>query len=286
MKRTNDIRWSVILLTLGLVLLLGAACSPNPAPTAALPAPPTEAPAANPPAADPLDCAPAQGKTVDISEARLYVEYNSTDEDLGVHGYLGADGWSELCVYNPSGELMLAVKPQAQLKDVTMASIFFEGREPSLDEFSFEDLKSFPEGSYQVRALSHDGATLVGEAIFSHNVPAPPALVYPEVADEESAGEALAPIEGLVIRWEDVTETVDGKPLTITGYEVIVTKVEHNDPHGFSRPIYDVHVPPDRNSLSVPAEFLDPGMLYELEILALEESGNQTITVSFFTTEA
>ncbi|MGH3033207.1 MAG: hypothetical protein ACRDON_01445 [Gaiellaceae bacterium] len=46
-----------------------------------------------------------------------------------------------------------------------------------------------------------------------------------------------------------------------------------------------MHVPPDRNSLSVPDEFFEPGTEYELEVLALESSGNQTISVSFFTTK-
>lgn len=31
-------------------------------------------------------------------------------------------------------------------------------------------------------------------------------------------------------------------------------------------------------------EFLDPGTLYEMEVLALEVSGNQTIGLGFFTT--
>ena len=81
-----------------------------------------------------------------------------------------------------------------------------------------------------------------------------------------------------------MTQTVEGKPVKISGYEVIVTKEQDDDPHGFSRPTYDVHVPPDRNSLSVPAGFLQPGSEYELEVLALEKSGNQTISVSFFKT--
>jgi hypothetical protein len=100
-----------------------------------------------------------------------------------------------------------------------------------------------------------------------------------------------APADGAVVdpaalkvEWEDVTETIEGEPVEITGYQVIVTKENHVDPHGFSQPIYDVHVGPDRNSLRVPKEFLDPGTEYELEVLALEESGNQTISVSFFTT--
>ena len=49
---------------------------------------------------------------------------------------------------------------------------------------------------------------------------------------------------------------------------------EHNGP-----------VPADRNALAVPEEFLEAGTEYELEVLALEVSGNQTISVSFFETE-
>jgi hypothetical protein len=70
----------------------------------------------------------------------------------------------------------------------------------------------------------------------------------------------------------------------ITGYEVILTKEGAEDPNGFSQPIYDVHVPPTMNSLRVPVEFLQPNTVYELEVLALETSGNQTITVGFFKT--
>jgi len=173
----------------------------------------------------------------------------------------------------------LAGKPQAQLKDLTMAGIFFEVREPPSTEFSFEDLQArFPEGQYPVRALSFEGKRLTGSATFTHDVPAPPTVTAPLEDTEVST-------TGLVIEWKDVTETVDGRPVTITGYEVIITKAEHSDPHGFSTPIFDVHVPPNRNMLAVPVEFLEPGTEYELEVLALEVSGNQTITVRIFTTE-
>ena len=92
------------------------------------------------------------------------------------------------------------------------------------------------------------------------------------------------PLQDLVIGWDEVTQTVAGGPVDITGYEVIVTKEHHDDPNGFSRPIYDVHVPPNVTSLGVPAEFLEAETVYELEVLALEVSGNQTITVGFFKT--
>jgi hypothetical protein len=50
--------------------------------------------------------------------------------------------------------------------------------------------------------------------------------------------------------------------------------------------VYDVHVLPDRTAFPVADGFLRPGTLYELEVIVLEESGNQTITVGFFTTAA
>ncbi len=228
--------------------------------------------------------APGDGAEA-IDEAMLYVEYNATDGDLGVHGSFGADGWSELCVYAPDGTQVLGVEPASQLGALTMASLFFESREPELADFGFAELEAgFPEGAYEVRALSYDGTSLVGTATFSHAVPEQPTILFPPLAeDEEGAGEVVLPTHGLMIRWEEVAQTVGGDPVSISGYEVIITKVEHDDPNGFSRPVYDVHVPPDRRRLAVPADFLESDTLYELEVLALEASGNQTITVGFFT---
>lgn len=233
-----------------------------------------------------ITCTPAQGETVTIATAKLIIEYNATDNDIGVHGAFDDHGWSELCVYDPNDMQVLAVKPQSQLKDLTMAGIFFESREPPGEEFSFEDLKAkFPEGQYQVRGVTFEGKGLTGSATFTHDVPVPPTITSPTIGEEENVEEAVVSSTDLVIEWQDVTETVDGGPVAITGYEVIVSKVEHDDPHGFSQPIVDVHLPADQNALSVPVGFLEPGTVYELEVLALEESGNQTITVGFFKTE-
>lgn len=237
-------------------------------------------------AAGSIDCS-AQGETTAIAEARLIVEYNATDGDLGVHGEVDDDGWSQLCLFAPDGAQLLGVRPQSQLGELALGSIFFESREPELSAFSFDELATtFPEGEYEVRAVSYEGALLTGAATFTHDVPAAPTITAPALADdEEAAADASVATGDLVVTWEDVTETVHGGPLTISGYEVIVTNVAHDDPHGFSRPIYDVHLPADRNSLRVPAEFLQPATVYELELLALEVSGNQTISVGFFQTE-
>jgi hypothetical protein len=225
-------------------------------------------------------------RTTEIATAKLIIEFNSTDDDIGVHGAFDDHGWKILCVFDPSGRLVLEVGPQGQLRDLTMAGIFFESREPPSSEFSFADLKTaFPEGQYAVRAESFDGTILVGNALFTHAVPAPPKITSPAIAPEpRETRKNPVSRDNLVIGWDQVRKTVDGEPVNITGYEVIVTKEVEDDPHGFSRPTYDVHVPPTVNSLSVPAEFLEAGTVYELEVLALEVSGNQTISVGFFKT--
>jgi hypothetical protein len=219
------------------------------------------------------------GKRERIAAAKLIIEYNATDRDIGVHGAFDSDGWAKLCVFDPKGRLVLKVAPKSQLKDLTMGGIFFESREPPIPRFTFRDLKRmFPEGRYRVKGVTFQGRKLVGSAKFTHDVPRRPRVTAPR--DGVTVDRA-----NVVVRWRDVTRTIDGKPVDITGYQVIVTKEQPEARHSFARPlVYDVHVSANRNSLRVPAEFFRPGSEYELEVLALEQSGNQTISVSFFET--
>jgi hypothetical protein len=227
-----------------------------------------------------------RGTTTRIATAKLIIEYNSTDDDLGVHGAFDDHGWSELCFFDPRGRPIVVVDPRHQLNDLTMAGIFFESREPPAEEFSMADLATaFPEGRYTVRGKSFDGTVLMGQATFTHDVPAPPTITSPEIAEDPEQPGTPVPRDDLTIGWDHVTETTTGQRVTMSGYEVIITKEVPDDPHGFSRPTYDVHVPATQNTLSVPIEFLEPGTVYELEVLALERSGNQTISVGFFQTD-
>lgn len=228
---------------------------------------------------------PTSGETLDT--AKLYIEHNATDADTGVHGLLGGSAWSELCIWDPNGELILVVDPLRQLNDLTVSDLFFESREPPNDEFSITDLMAaFPEGEYTVGGTDFEGISRVARARFTHDIPQQPSITAPVFAvDEESASGALVERNGLTVSWDPVGEALDGRPIEISGYEVIITKVDHDDPNGLTRPVYDVHVGPNSTSLGVVPEFLESTTLYELEVLAIEVSGNQTITVGFFTTK-
>ncbi len=235
---------------------------------------------------DPPVCTLPAGEPTTIAAAKLYIEFMSTGVDLGVHGYFDDHGWSELCVYDPNGALVLAVSPQSQLHDLGMAGIFFESREPVIEEFPFEALFArFPEGEYQLVGTNFDGTGLVGAATFTHHVAAPPVITAPVLTEEDLIAEVVHPVGEMVVAWEPVTETVEGNPVTIIGYEVIVTNMDGKHPHSFAQPIYDVHLPADRTRLTVPAEFFQPATRYEIEVVAIEESGNQTINNGYFTTQ-
>ncbi len=97
-----------------------------------------------------------------------------------------------------------------------------------------------------------------GAATFTHDIPAAPTIIFPQDG-------AVVDPSNLVVRWDPVGLTLTGAPLTTTGYEVIVTKLVADDPNGFSRPTFDVHLPPSQTRLTVPSEFLEPRTPYELE---------------------
>lgn len=227
---------------------------------------------------------PTQGDEWEV--AMVYIEHNATDADTGVHGVFGGVAWHELCIFEPDGEQIWLVDPLGQLDGLTVSDFLFESREPPADEYSLDDLfADFAEGDYTVAGTDFEGVERVGTAVFTHRIPAEPNIENPALADDpETAADAPVDPTGLVVSWQPVTETIDGGPVTITGYEVIVTQEEHDDPNGLSRPVYDVHVAGDVASLEVADGFLSPDTVYELEVLALEESGNQTISVGFFRT--
>ncbi len=236
-------------------------------------------------AADP--CARDGAESRHINHANLFIEDNAGDGDIGVHGYFDDHGWTELCVYDPAGALILHVLPAGTMGDLGIAGVFFESREPEYADWDYDALKAaWPEGNYALRALSTDGLLLDGAAWFSTILPSMPQIITPMTVPEEDGNVPVVALADLVVEWAPVTTSQDGRPVVIRAYQVWINKENHTDDHGFSRPNFDVHVGPDTTRFVVPAAFFDPASLYEIEVVAIEESGNQTIGgASFFATE-
>lgn len=219
-----------------------------------------------------------------LETLKFFIEFNETDEDIGVQSVLGGEPYKKLDAYAPDGDKILSLRPKNGLKMQGMSDFFFESAEPTLDEFSMaEFLDRFPEGEYEFETITIDGVEQDGETLFTHIIPAGPVILSP------LEGDVVDP-DNTVISWESVTQTTAFNPpvlpcdttgtelCTIVGYQIIVTRT---DPLR----VYSVDVSPDATSITVPPGFLEAGTEYELEILAIEKSDNQTISLLFFETQ-
>ena len=197
-----------------------------------------------------------------FSFARIYIEYNASANDLGYHVTLDGENWKTLKIINPVGKTIFDVVGRGPYNDLGMTELFFEGAEPSLDEFPLGDLLAlFPEGKYKFAGLTVGGAPITSNGTLTHAVPAGP------VVSTEVDGDTV------VIRWEAVTGPPAGFPnrrIDIVRYQVIV---------GLGDP-FQVTLPATSREVTLPRELvasLKPGV-HPFEVLAIEVGGNQTLT--------
>lgn len=219
-------------------------------------------------------------KEIKFSYAKLLIEHNATDEDTGFQMAADGEAWNRLDVLDPDGNPVLSVTARGSIQDLGLTEMFFETQEPENAEVPIpEVLANLPEGDYEFEGISVDGVEMDGVATLTHAIPAGPVILSPD------EGEVVDPGSDLEIDWEHVTETIDGDPVNVTHYQVIVEKDEKLTHPGFGRSLFSVHVPSSITSMRVPAEFLEARSPYKFEVLALEESGNQTLSSSEFETE-
>jgi hypothetical protein len=120
----------------------------------------------------------------------------------------------------------------------------------------------------EVSGRTVEGRKLRGSDRLSHTVPAMPEILSPV---EDSVVDPAS----LTVSWEPVTEPAG---IEIGSYQVIVAREQR------AERVLEASVDPGVTSLGIPAEFLDPGTDYKVEVLAKERSGNQTITEIPFST--
>jgi hypothetical protein len=214
----------------------------------------------------PASTAGAKSRTIPFADARLKIEVNATDGDAGLQVFLDGEPWRAVSLYNPSGRKLVEITAKGPLKNYGLTELFSESSEPSFDVFPFEEFKKlFPEGVYTFRGKTIDGKNLLGTARLTHNVPDGPRIVRPR-------NDAEVPRDRVVVAWKPVpTPGVD-----IVGYQVVVTR---EDPLR----VLSVDLPAGARRLPVPAVFLQRGTEYKAEVLAIEASGNQTLTEIAFT---
>lgn len=205
---------------------------------------------------------------VELDEAEVYIEWNSTDTDYGIQFFWDSEGFTRMTVRNEDGRQALDVKTKRNVKEQGLTEGFFESVEPPSDEVSMEDFfDRFPEGEYEFRGRGMDGERLFGEAEFTHTLPAPPENLFPEEDD-------VVAHTGFYAGFDAVTEDTEGNDLDVELYILVVEKID-DDP---ILQTFEVVLRPDVTTIWIPEGFLEPDTEYKLEVIAQEESGNRTIT--------
>jgi hypothetical protein len=208
----------------------------------------------------------ATSQPVRLAAATLIIEVNGTDGDAGLQFFLDGEPWNSMTISDPSGKVVVDVDAEGRLRDWGLTELFSESNEPPFTEVPLAEFKArFPEGRYTFVGETIEGERLLGTARLSHDIPGKPKTTSP-------ADGATVDRDGVVARWKAPPEPPG---IDIVGYRVIATR---EDPLR----VYQVELPASARSVPIPAAFLQSETEYELEIQAIEESGNWTFATSFF----
>jgi hypothetical protein len=225
------------------------------------------------------------GEEIPFSDAQIRIEVNATDGDAGLQIFLDGEAWKQIRIEDPNGRLVFEVDNFGKLRRLGSTELFMESNEPDFQEDMSlpQILKLLPAGVYDFEGTTIEGEELEGEAELTHDLPCGPEVTSP------GDGDTLDPDAPVIIAWEPVTNKLDTASATgecgdstnieIIAYEVIVELEGAEPPQKL-----DIILPAGATQVTVPSELMVPGGEYKFEVLAIEESGNQTITEGFFMT--
>jgi hypothetical protein len=221
---------------------------------------------------------------IPLKEAKLNIEHNVKDEDTGFQGFLDSEGWNRITVTGPDGKV-LNLKGEGELGQLGLTELFFETVEPANADVPIDEvLETLPEGEYEFEGSAIEAGEKLGEttgtALLTHDIPKGPELLSP------AEGAVVPEDEDLLVSWEQVDKTIDGSDINIISYQLIIEKDEDPDPHMIGTMGLSMYLPPDVNEMTISSEFLEPETDYLWEVLAIEESGNQSLNSGQFSTSA
>jgi len=222
------------------------------------------------------------GDPVPLTQAKLIIEHNATDEDTGFQVFLDSEGWDRLELVGPNG-VVLHFEGRGTLGELGLTELFFETVEPENADVPIQELlENFPEGKYAFsgRAMvdGESSGETVGTAWLTHDIPDGPELLSP-------AEGATVPVNDLVIRWGPVTQSIRGTPVKIIAYQLIVEKDVEPHPKMIGKLGLSMYLPASVTSMTIAKGFFESGTAYKWEVLAIAESGNQTLSSSEFRTQ-
>jgi hypothetical protein len=220
-------------------------------------------------------------EAVPLKDAKLNIEHNATDKDTGFQGFIDSEGWQRLDVRGPRGQI-LTFQARGSLAKLGVTELFFETVEPENADVPVRQmLAKLPDGKYTIAGPTMENGKTTGRttgtAWLTHDIPAGPKLVSP-------AEGATVPVQGVVARWKPVSKTITDEPLTIIAYQLIIEKDVEPHRHMIGKLGLSMYLPKTVTSIAVPDGFLQRRTAYKWEVLAIERSGNQTLSSGSFRT--
>jgi hypothetical protein len=198
------------------------------------------------------------GAPLSFKEERLLLEYSpSADEAVLLMEAESEEGLGRVEVRDPDGRPLLRLwtaKPQ----QLALSGLRVETLEASPALL----LADYPEGLYDLRAVTLDGSTMLGCAALSHELLPAPVVTWP------LQGMEGIPTAGLLVTWVPDPDAA--------GYHVVLEQDENDG--------LMVNLPPGAGELRVPDRLLRGGTETKLEVGAVGANGNITLAEVVFTT--
>ena len=203
---------------------------------------------------------------LNLSAAIIRFEINGTAGGGGVQFFLDGPQWKRCTILRPDGRHLITIETTVSHNSSRgtngLTELLSESAEPSFAAQSLRQLlRRFPAGNYTFNCQTTDDQPLNSVATLTHKLPATP---DPQVVQANNV---------VKITWPAVVGPfqLGGQSVVIVSYEVIV---ERSDGVKF-----DITLPAKKqgNSVTVPPEFITSKTNYKGEVLAIEQSGNQTI---------
>jgi hypothetical protein len=218
----------------------------------------------------------------EFSEAELFFELNDTDGDLGIHASIDGGPYVRLEIEDPHGRTILTVTAQGRLAKQGLTQLFLESAEPTFDELPPDQFfRRFPEGVYEIEAITSEGEEIEATVRLSHVLAARPSnirvagLPAAENCDAASLPSVLAGAP-VPIDWDRVTTshpTIGKKGrVEIVRYQFFVEQGDFK---------LGVDLPPHVTEFEVPSAVIAPGTV-KFEIIARTATGNNTAVENCF----
>ncbi|NOT54090.1 MAG: hypothetical protein HOP18_05750 [Deltaproteobacteria bacterium] len=229
-----------------------------------------------------LAAAPPAVQAAEFSEAELYLELNNTDGDLGIHSSIDGGAYSLLEIEDPNERVILVVEAAGRLARQGLTQLFFESAEPKFSELDPKEFfRRFPEGTYEIEAISLTGEEIEGSVVLSHVMAAPVGRITVNgiPAAKNCDAVPLPAVRGpVLIDWDPVTTshpTIGKKgPVKIVRYQFFVQQEDLK---------LAIDLPPTVTRFQVPAAITALGGQFKFEIIARTASGNNTAIESCYT---